>query len=238
MDAKVDERAASRQRLVREPGAKPRNAGAAHPECTGVIDVAEVASLDLRLDELDVLAAAAVEDDTKHALGAMRGVDHVLRFRCGRRQRLFHHHVFAGIERGNGDGEVEDVRHGDGDGVNVGVGQQVLVVAVDAGYLERCGQVPTALFVEPGDGNDFNPGILRKPLEMQHSHATADNTNPKLSGLSHAATPSHVHCRRRTSGALQARTWSPTLYLSVINVTSGGQNMRTGGLNTPIPRDV
>ena len=166
-----------------------------------MVDLAEVPALDFLLDKLHVLAAAPVEDDAEHAVGTARRVDDPLAFLGRWGQRFLDHDVFAGFQRGEGHRHMQDVRHGDGHRFDVGVGDKILVVAIDARNVELLGQVPAALFVEPRDGDDLSARDLGEPLQVQESDAAADDADLRAFRES-----VHLHPIQHRA---RARAWHP-----------------------------
>ena len=92
------------------------------------VEVADLAGLDDLFDLLDGAAVDVGVVDHQDAAGFAGGGDQLLGFvdRCG--QRLFDEHVFAGAERANAHRGVRVDRRGDGDGVDVGSGEELVEI--------------------------------------------------------------------------------------------------------------
>ncbi len=127
---------------------------------------------------------------------------------------------------------MQDVRDGDGDGFDVRVGDQFLVLAVDAGHVELLGQIPAAVLVESGDGDDFGAGILGESLQVQDADPAADDADLELFRFVHRHPFAHDVLRAARSMAsvrLADKPHSCCAGFKVMRVTSGGQRKRIGG---------
>ena len=238
MDPEIDQRSATGHLLGCEPATETRNAGPAHPEPTGMVDLAEVPAFDFALDQLHVLPAAPIEHDPQHPIGAPSGGDDLFSFLARGRQRLFDHHMLAGLERGQRDRKVQDVRNGDCDGFDIRVSHEILVVPIDTWHAELCGQRLTPLRVESGNCDNFRSWNFGEALQMQQADAAADDSDPKLPRVFQPTPSSAGPTPEHHTYAVEETPGLRLLYTSVIIVTSGGHRNRTGGRKTPTPRDV
>ena len=98
-----------------------------------MVNLAEVAALDDGARGLRVFVEAQILRDHERALHGLRRLDHLRGFLGIEGHRLLHEDVLARLECVDGDGRVEMIRQGDGDGVDVGLLQQLTIVGVAAG---------------------------------------------------------------------------------------------------------
>ena len=133
MHAQIADHAAAGELPAREPRADAGDARATQPERPRMVNLAEVAALDDGARGLRVFVEAKILRDHERAFHGLRRLDHLRGFLGIEGHRFFHEHVLARLERVDGDGRVEMVRQGDGDGVDVRLLQQLAVVGVAAG---------------------------------------------------------------------------------------------------------
>jgi hypothetical protein len=150
-----------------------------------MVDLAERAAFDLPLDELQVVPAPAIEDHPEDSVGATGGVNDLLTFVDGAPQRLLDDDVLASSERGKGDRKMEDIGHGDRDRLDDGIGDQVLIVAIDPGNPKRPRELAAPILIESRDGDDLDPRIFGEPLQMELADAAADHADAELTRIPH-----------------------------------------------------
>jgi hypothetical protein len=160
VDADVHHRAAAGALGLGEPGAHPGDALATDPAGLGVVDLAEHAGVDDRLQRRDVAALAVVEGHLEHAPGPSGGLDHG----GGRLARLGHrllgHDVDAGLEGGDRHGGVEEGRGGDRDDVELRLGEHLLPVLVAAGHLVPLAELRQEVLLHGGERDEVDGGVL------------------------------------------------------------------------------
>ena len=83
--------------------------------------------------------------------------------------------MLAGLERGDGDGGVEMVGQGDGDGVNIGLVEEFVVIGVAAGYFEAFGGFLGAAGMDLGDGDGVGAGALGEAGQVVEPNATSSD---------------------------------------------------------------
>jgi hypothetical protein len=93
--------------------------------------------------------------------------------------------VLAGRERGKRDRDMENVGYRDGNGLDFRIGKEILVVPIDVRDIVGRRQLPAALVVKAGNGDDFDAGILRKTLQMENADTTTYDSNLEFPRIGH-----------------------------------------------------
>lgn len=149
-----------------EPGADAGDALAAGPGGFGVIDIAEDAVVEEGFGGLDVGAEAAVLSDHEGDLAAFGLGDEFGGVGGAGGHGFVEHDVLAGFQGFESDLGVEVVREGDGDDVDVGAGEQDLVVGDEFGDVELVGGFAAAFGRDLGEGDDAGLGVLLKAADV------------------------------------------------------------------------
>ena len=155
----VDQRPAPGERLVGEPAAESRNAGAPNPLRLAGVDRADDALLDLLHHGVALRPGAVVEVEHQRAFGRLGGGLHRHRLLGVQRGRLFAEHVLAGLQGLQGERRVKLVRDDDRDSVQIRHAQELGDVRIDlADAVLRRGLFRRGL-VDVGQGDDFRTGL-------------------------------------------------------------------------------
>jgi hypothetical protein len=97
------------------------------------------------------------------------------------RHRLFEQDVLAGLRRRHGGGDVMPVGCDDRDGLDLGAGQKLGVVAVSL-TVEAAGDLAGAGGIDIGDADEIEDGYLRLHAGVQLAHeAQPDHTDLQTS---------------------------------------------------------
>ena len=106
-----------------------------------------------------------------------RQLDQPRRFVGRAAQRLFHHHMLAGLERGFRQREMGRDRGRDGDHVDAGVGDQLARIGMHDDVGIEAGGARPALLVAVGDRHQLGPfGLVEDAREVGSPIAVADDT--------------------------------------------------------------
>jgi hypothetical protein len=70
---------------------------------------------------------------------------------------------------------MQDIRHGDGNGLDVRVRNQILIVSVNARHVELLGEVPAPLFIETRDGNNLGARDRGETLQVQEANSATND---------------------------------------------------------------
>lgn len=128
VDAPVDQRAAAGDFLRREGAAEARDRAVCAEARVDVVDVAELAVVDVLLDQVDAVVEAVDNADVKHLARLMLHLLHLERFLVRSRSRLLAQDVLACAQRVDRDRRVHVVRRADRDRFHFRVGEHVVVI--------------------------------------------------------------------------------------------------------------
>ena len=128
VDAPVDEGAAAGDLLGGEGAAQAGN-GPVGPEAdVYVVDVSQLALVDVLLDAVDPVVKAVDHADVQHLAGLVLDLLHLQGLSVGAGGGLFTQHVLPGPQGVHGDQGVDVVGGAHGDSLHLGVLQHVVVV--------------------------------------------------------------------------------------------------------------
>ncbi len=150
---------------------------AATPEGVGagVVDLADLAVLDKALDRLRHRVEAVVERHHQLFAGAVGGIDHRLAFHAVQSDGLFNQDMLAGFERVDGGLLVQEVGGADGDRVDLGIGQHLLIVGVLVRHGELLRRRLRGLGVGVGHGDDLHEAFVLKLLVSRQMRVLRDS---------------------------------------------------------------
>ena len=157
--ADVVERSAACDFHVSKPGAEFRNSRAAAPVGLRVVDFAERALLDERLDLLRIGREALIHADVENESAFFGEVNRLFGFRRVHGEGLFEQHVLARLERLHGEGNMKFIRDRNVNCIDRLVGQEFLDLLMRK--LERMFflQRLDALQVEVLNGDQLGIGV-------------------------------------------------------------------------------
>ena len=133
-----------------------------------VANLAELPAVDDLLHPGGQRVVAPVEGLDEDAPGLLRRLGHALGFLGVGGHRLLAQHVLARLQRSKRPLAVQAVGQGVVDGVDFGVGEEPVVVAMNAGNPLLAGELPRPGLVARRDGHDL--GLRNPPRRPDHRH--------------------------------------------------------------------
>ena len=156
-------------RLVIAPASRALPVGVAEERDVHMLHGADGPLVDQLANAAPQRREAALQADGDLRLGSSCRRDDRIAVGKRRRHRLFEQHMLAGVERGDGDGRVQVIGCGDGNGFDLGIAEDVLPFAIDDGaWMVGLGSGGAVLAVgcdrrEPGASAAGNRARMEAP---------------------------------------------------------------------------
>ena len=167
-----------------------------------LVDFAELAVGDVLPDDLGLGALAADHAHLEKFAGGVARGDNLAAEVGVEAHGLFEEDVLAGLEGVDGDGGVEVVRHADGDGLDFGVGEKVVVVLVGLGDAVAFGLGLEGFGVDVAEGDDVRVRDLGVGVRVDRSNRSdADDADFDFSAHGNPFRAAFAGGRRRPAGA-------------------------------------